>query len=578
MRCRRGKKNSIFFENVVNKMVSYNSHSLCKQAEVYYYDFIFNNKGPAVPLSVSAHINDCQCCLEQIDKLKRMVSDSEGNTELNENRPNAAKSIMLELHFAYSGKPVTCQTVKPFLPTLLESALEVRIPTPITVHLDKCRQCREDLETIGNLGLNIKQLRRLSQMFAETSSPQQLNCSETQDAISAVASMYFDNVNEDVLKHISICPECRNRIYQQRDSLIKELLQNNGGKGEFCGKDISAADIFDYVVPYGLNPANDQYSKFGQVKQTHLSGCPACLIKMQNLHNTLYSIAERNESEVVTEYHIDRQAAKNNDDLYSGFPIRVEAIVGGQAAEAIKKTGTTRLEKIFKSKALQQRAKPLIKIAAAAAILIIAVAFLSNVPAAKAVTIEQICKAIASIKNIHISRYSADSSEPAQEIWVSRSLNIFMTKTGGETVLSDLMKSTIKSRRADASLIETSVLSKDLAANIDKTMHGLLGLVPFNDIAEIPANAKWEREDKEGSQTTVENIDVYDLIWVGKASDGTDIFYKWRVFLNPATNLPKKTELYQKTIFDKDYSLSSITIVENLSEDEIKSSFEKFSS
>ena len=562
-------------------MVGYKTHSLCKQAEVFYYDFLFNNGHKDIPLTINEHIDRCKYCKERIGQLGDMLSQNEGQSDSKENRLNFAKSILLELHFAYAGKRVTCQTVKPFLPSLLEAAIEIKIPTPITVHLDKCLQCREDLETIGNLGLNIKQLRRLSQFFAETSSPQQLNCSESQDAVSAVASMDFDNVNEDVLKHISICPECRNRLYLQRDSIIKELLHNNSGQEQFCYQDMPQADIFDYVIPYGLNPANDQYAKFRRVITSHLRECPTCLAKMQNLHNTIYAVAERNESEVVTTYHIDKQAETKADNesegLYSGFPIRVEVDEYPEIIETKKQNSTINFITALKNKKLSETIKPLFKVAIVAAVILTGFTLLFNIPTAKAVTIEQICKAISRIQNVHISSFTSGREEPIQEIWVSRTLNIFMIKTDKDSVLWDLSKSVRKSKRAGTDSTETANLSEDISSSIQKRINSFLGLVPFNNISDIPANAKWEREAKEGSQTAAENTDVYDLIWVGKASDGTDMFYKWRVFVNPETMFPQKTELYEKLPFDEEYNLSTTMVVEYLSENEIKTSIEKAS-
>jgi hypothetical protein len=95
---------------------------------------------------------------------------------------------MLKLHFAYVGKPVTCNVVKPFLPTLFEPALEVSIPTPITVHLDSCRQCSEELETIRKLNLNHEQLRQLCSLFAERPTGNNMSVAKKlQDALNNIA-------------------------------------------------------------------------------------------------------------------------------------------------------------------------------------------------------------------------------------------------------------------------------------------------------------------------------------------------------------------------------------------------------
>ena len=143
-------------------MIAPSSNSLCKQAELYYYDFLFNESYEPIPEFIINHINKCQHCQQQLNQLKGVLSQAESQVEPEKMQVSSAITEMLKLHFAYIGKPVTCETVRPFLPSLLEPALEVRIPTPITAHLDNCRRCSEDLETIQrlnqseNLRINMK--------------------------------------------------------------------------------------------------------------------------------------------------------------------------------------------------------------------------------------------------------------------------------------------------------------------------------------------------------------------------------------------------------------------------------------
>jgi hypothetical protein len=562
-------------------MVGYNFCSLCKEAELYYYHFLVNDGCKTIPVSIANHIKHCQYCQEHIKRLKDLLLQSESQPDLKEKQVRSAKSIFMKLHFAYTGQPVTCQTVKPFLPSLLDPVLEIKIPTPITVHLDKCQRCSDDLETIRSLSLSPKQLSRLSQLFAEAPSSDSIICHKTQDVILAAVSMDFQNISECALKHICTCPECRKELYQRRDLAIKKRLYNNKGQEQFCYQDIPQADLFDYVIPYGLDPANDQYAKFRQSLTSHLLECPTCLAKMQKLHNTVYAVAERSESDVVTIYHIDKTAkaktVDESDDLYSGFPIRVEAAKYGEAIEAEQQTSTVNFVTALKKKTSGKNIKPLFKAAIAAAVILIGFTLFSNISTAKAVTIEEICKAIGRIKNVHILSFTADRKEPVQELWASRTLNIFMTKTDSESVLSDISKGIRRSKQAGADIIETANLPDDVAANIRKTINSFLGLVPFNDISEIPANAKWEREAKEGLGTAGEDTDIYHLVWVGQMRDGTEISFKWRVFVNPKTMLPQKAEFYQKSPSDDEFTLTSIKVVEYLNENGIKTSIEKLS-
>jgi hypothetical protein len=190
-------------------MIAHNFNPLCKQAELYYYDFLTNEGQKLIPESIIGHINSCRYCCEQINQLKDILSQVEDCPDLEQKQINLAAIVWLKLHFTYLGKPVTCETVKPFLPGFLEPTLEIKIPTPITVHLDNCRQCQEDLETIRKLNLNSKQLYRLSRLFAEKRGEDNVSCPRAQTAVLTVVSMIFGKTTKEILKHLCICPDCR---------------------------------------------------------------------------------------------------------------------------------------------------------------------------------------------------------------------------------------------------------------------------------------------------------------------------------------------------------------------------------
>ncbi|GAG99828.1 unnamed protein product, partial [marine sediment metagenome] len=277
--------------------------------------------------SIVNHVEQCQHCREQINKLKAVLSQAD-DLESQQNQVGSAVTTMLKLHFAYVGKPVTCNIVKPFLPTLLDQTLGMRIPTPIVTHVYDCQQCSGDLDVIRCLNLDRKQLCRLSQLFAEKPAVDDVACSKARADVDSVIAMFFQNTNAQILKHFCTCSGCRELLYQHRQELRDGLLQKKITDEKFPCDYVSATHIFDYVVPYGIDPANDQYAKFRRSLISHLVYCPNCLAKMQQLHQTIYGIAERAESDVVTIYRVDEsakaEARSESDDLYAGFPIRVE--------------------------------------------------------------------------------------------------------------------------------------------------------------------------------------------------------------------------------------------------------------
>jgi hypothetical protein len=417
-------------------MIAPNPNLLCEQTKLYYYDFLCDESCGLIPESITDHIEQCQHCHEQINRLQVVLSQTD-EIEPEQRQAGSAVIAMLKLHFAYIGKPVTCKTVRPFLPGLLDLALEIRIPTPITAHLDNCRQCAEDLEAIRRLNLNRKQLRGLSQLFADELSQDSAKCSEIGEIITSAATMDFSGMTAEALKHLCKCPVCRDSLYQERQEMC-ESLQEHALIPELSCESILVTDIFDYVVPYGLDPADDQYTKFRESLTSHLRCCRTCLAKMQELHRTIYNITERAESEVVTIYHIDEsakaQALSESDDLYAGFPIKVE-ITGREDRVGIEQPGTTvDFTARLKQKVSALNVKPLLKTGvAAAAVIFVGLALLLYTPTAKAVTIEQIYKAIESVKNVYVATFARDGAGPIQERWVSRTLKnrfcqMFQTK------------------------------------------------------------------------------------------------------------------------------------------------------
>jgi hypothetical protein len=525
-------------------MISFNPNPLCRQAEPYYCDFLFSESRDIVPGFIVDHIKQCPHCQEQLNQLENELSKANILLQSEPGQVAGAITLILRPHFAYVGKPVTCQAVKPFLPGLLDPALEIRMPTPITVHLDHCKQCTQDLETIRGLNLSRKQLYRLSQLFVAEPAEDSVSCSQANAAIMAFVSIAFSETTEQVLKHLCTCYYCRKVLYQYRETILTEYLREKGEqKNPLCNQ-IPVTDIFDYVVPYGLDPAHDPYNKFRTSLTSHLRSCPVCLAKMQGLHNTVYGIIERPESEIVTIYHLDESArtASEPDNLYSGFPINVEVLSSQNEVESPQLAPTFSLADVSKEKASVLKGKRLVKTGvAAAAALIVAALLLFNMPIAQAVTIDQIYKAVAKARNVYISKFAADRTEPMEEKWISRPLNIYMAKTGKDLVLWDLTAKVRKTKRLDNDLVETMPLSDDLIIEAEKKMTASLGLMPFYDISKIPIGAKWSQVKNNGIKAARQGTEIYDLAWASKRYDGLINLYQWRFFVDPKTSLPQRT-------------------------------------
>ena len=560
-------------------MIAHSPNSLCRQAELYYYDFLCDESRGLIPESMVNHIDQCQHCREQIIKLKAALSQAD-SLKSEQEQVSSAVTTMLKLHFAYIGKPVTCNIAKPFLPTLLDPALGMRITTPIITHLCDCQLCSEDLDIIRSLGLTRKQLCRLSQLFADKPTGDDISCSNAQNAIPSIASMAFNETDSEVLKHVCKCPTCRGLLYKERQKIC-DSLPEYPQTPEFLCDEVSTTDIFDYVVPYGLDPADDQYAKFRKSFTSHVASCPNCLAKMQMLYNAIYYIAERAESEVVTIYEIDEsakaQAAVESDSLYSAFPIKVKAIKQEDKAKAEQPVSTINFAVALKQRISAMQLKPLAKTAvAAAAVILLAFALFFHTPTAKAVTIEKIYQAIQRLNDVHISTFDPVKTEPVQQTWISRLLNIYMTKTEKQLVLWDVTNGVRKTKYPDAAVTETAPVSYDKLVDVREKMSGSLGLMPFYSISEVPANARWNPIDVKSPEVAA-GIEVYDLIWVEESRGGIVVPNKWWVFVDTKTNLPLRAEFYRKQALDSDYSLESIIAVKYLEKGQIESAIKEHS-
>lgn len=539
-------------------MIAPNPNSMCEQARPYYYDYLCGELRGHIPAEMLSHIDECHFCQAEVNRLEIVLAEAEERAAESTRQTNSASITNLRLHFAYIGASVTCNMVRPFLPSLVDPALEVGVPTPITVHLDKCEQCANDLEAIRQLNFTHKQLCRLGQLFAEKPSEDAISCSQAQAAILTVVSMVFRETKAEVLKHLCICPDCREVLYQYREKVRGELLQDQRVQQKFPCEEVSVTDIFDYCLPYGIDPANDQYAKFRLAFTPHARACPTCLGKMQELHRAVYSILEHQESGIVTRFKVVDESARDSivsspDDMYEDWPIEVE-VLDKSKPEPDVIAFPQRLKQKVSAMNLRQ-----FRIPAAAAIILIAVGlFFFSTPVAKAVDLGQIYRTLQQIKNVCITAFAPEESKPTQEICISRALKIKMFKTETECVLLDIEGKFRKVKDLDTGSITMAKLDEEMLVKIEEAIEGPVGLLPFDDISEVPEDAEWQQVTDETIETIIPGTQVYDLVWMEKRLGGEIVHRKWRGYIDTETKLPKRVEWWIKLAIEKEYELENV--------------------
>jgi hypothetical protein len=133
---------------------------LCQEARVYYYDLLCPDEAE-VPPSVRQHVATCPVCQEQIRRLREALLDAERNPSPVGSWSDETVEALAE-QFQLLDEHVTCSLAKPCLPELAMASPRIRIPTPVTVHVDHCPQCAEDLAAVRELHLTTDQLKRLA--------------------------------------------------------------------------------------------------------------------------------------------------------------------------------------------------------------------------------------------------------------------------------------------------------------------------------------------------------------------------------------------------------------------------------
>jgi len=560
-------------------MIPSNFNSTCTETRLYYFDYLNEQAKRNIPASVLEHIVRCPYCQAEIERLDDVLAHAAGKLEPEQARKDSAITSMLRLHFAYTGLPVKCKTVRPFLASLADPVLRATIPTPITAHIENCQACSDDLRTVSDLQLTHKQLCRLGQLLAEKPPEDKIGCPEARAAIPSVATMILTDTKAQVLKHLCICSDCKKALYEHWEKARLELLQGKMAQEELPCEGVPATDIFEYSFPYGIDPAVNQRANIPEPFAFHLRSCPKCLAKLQQLHKTVRSVAERSESGIVTCYRFKeeiRQGVQSEaTDSCVGWPVDVQVFDESAAMRSEATERTVVPERLKQRTVSAPKLMRFIKPVAAAAVILIGVLLLFNVPAARAIDLSQVYNALSKIASVRISRFAPGTTEPIQVEWVSRTFRVRMFSEGGQLVLWDIKNKVKKTKTLSSGSIETDPVASDVLARVEESIVGMLGLMPFSDISDVPEGAKWYRVDDKDVEATIAGTEVYDLLWTKKTPQVES--HKWRYFVDTRTNLPRRIEVYLKKAFEENFTLYKYEVVTYLTDAEIKALIQSIS-
>ncbi|UCE49220.1 MAG: hypothetical protein JSW47_03580, partial [Phycisphaerales bacterium] len=470
---------------------------------------------------------------------------------------------------------------KLFIASLADPALLIRVATPITEHVDECPACLEDLRNLKDLQLSHVQLCRLGQLLAYKPGTDKVSCSKADPAVDPVASMAFHETSAEHLKHLCTCPECRKRLYRRREDIRRQLPQDERVESELYCESIQTRDIFDFCVPYGVDPADRNFVESHERLTSHLRTCPRCLARMQSVHETIYHIAGRPDSRVVTYFALQEEDEPAVDseanDVFADRRIDIQSLPAGNIEEAastniIPAAVTLKLKRRLSTSNLKRYAK----LAVAAAAMIIVYVLFSSTPPAQALD-PAIVKAIKTVDNVYIATYNPDREEPRQEKWVSRSLGVRLLKTGERFSLSSIPDRVLKTRNPQNDEIREVQLTGDDIAVMRKAIDGTLGIIPFDDVSNLPPDSEWTKLPGETTNTTDESVEVYELTFRDDLDLNRARSSRWRYFVDSKSSLPQRIQIYRSSGANEDYKMHSQLVIRYPNESEVKAAIESVS-
>lgn len=513
-------------------MVAFEGSEVCRRAEAYYHDFLDDENDRAIPQAVAAHIRQCDRCQRRLNRLREALDGIESGTPSVQSQQDAGLIAELQSHFELLGERLNCRRVKPFLPGLLAPSLKVRIPTPITVHVDQCPACAEDLESLRALGLDAEQLARLSRLYADSTGSGFWACVRTQSRFSMVWPGSLDRVDAETLDHLCVCPRCRNRLYQQRQRRLGRERCHSAGQEAVGCVDIVPADVFDRVVPYGGRSESGENARSERYRE-HLRSCPHCLEKAQQLHRTVYGVLERPDSGVVTvcttRSDAGVAAAEEDEPLYEGYPIDVQ-VLSYEPQRAVGAAG---------SQCVSARLRPLFKPALmAAAIIPLAIIFFLSTPKASGLNPAQVDRMVCEAPNVRVLVFGDDVAVPKQELWASKRERLLISETAGQRVVFELALGRVSVVRRVEGVGEVVETGPADLASAERHMDNLLGLSPDN----LP----WDTELKQLEDHVKADVrlEVYELQWQVSHVGGSLRPRRWKVYVDSAARRPRKAEFF----------------------------------
>jgi hypothetical protein len=496
---------------------------LCQEAQVYYYDLTSQDEA-AVPDAVRRHVAACPACQEQVRRLREILLEAEQGPHPTRTRDGETIAALAR-QFQLLDEHVACSDVKPFLPKLAMALPQIRIPTPVTVHVDHCPRCADDLDALREMDLTTGQLKRLSELFE---SPRGGGLPPLQAPFRAQPGGWG--------------PPHGTEVQGQGALATGAPIQ---GAGIACD-DISNADLFDNIVP-GADPPDARH----RAVASHLGACPACRTRAQTLHDTVFTMLKRADSETTTIYHTGSDTEDTLKEMEASYPypIDVQVLLNRKRGHLALSPGFEGLPARHAARKKAEgplfRARPLAK-AAVVAFALAALLLLrwTNAPTASGTDVDDLLQPLAKAQNVHI-RTTTAFNELTHETLIACRSNRIVVWTPQRGILYDLDRGLIRTIEAGGQAGPARKMSRaDYDAARELMANRLQGTM-----ARLSPHARLRKQTGIFGPVAEKNLDVYETTWVRRGT-GPVLYSGWRAYLDRATGLPQRTEFYQQRLGD----------------------------
>ena len=210
-----------------------------------------------------------------------------------------------------------------------------------------------------------------------------------------------------------------------------------------------------------------------------------------------------------------------------------------------------------------------LKLAAVAAVVLIAFALLFKARLPGAIELHQIYGALQKTENVCVSSYTPGQAEPIQQVWKSRPLKIVMyrSQTGAQARfdLFDISNRLKKTRYLTSDAVSSERLAAEAVIRVERSMGDVFELVPFSDMTSAPKGSHWSKVPDKDTGASIPGTKVYELTWPVETFS-----YKCRIFVDAKSNLPKRTEYFFKGKAEDQFQLESTQVATYPTETEIK--------